>query len=444
MNRKLLDFIRHSHMLSPGDSVICAVSGGRDSMALLHLMLELQDTLSVTVSAAHFNHQLRGEESLRDAEFVWQHCKRLGIPVFMGQGDVAAYAKTHGLGTEAAARTLRYEFLESLSPGAKIATAHNAQDNLETMLMHLLRGCSLHGLSGIPPVRGRIIRPLLTCPPEELSDYLTQNHIPHVEDSTNALDDCQRNRLRHHVIPLLLAENPGLSAAASELCLQLGQEDQYLNACAQKHYELLLQNGALNCAGLLKLPNPMAYRVLKEFLAPVPEVAEVHLSGALELANSRYPSATLHLPGGYILARDYDKLTLQNVQDIAAPSLPGPVELSPGETIQWGSCQISCRLGTMPEHPKSALYLAPEALHFPLTVRSRQPGDRIRLPGGSKKLSHWMVDQKIPAALRNQLPVLAQNQEVLAVLPYVAAAPHRAKPGSPSLILTVKRTEEKS
>ena len=444
MNRKLLDFIRHYHMLSPGDSVICAVSGGRDSMALLHLMLELQDALSVTVSAAHFNHALRGEESRRDAEFVLQHCERLGIPVFMGQGDVAAYAKAHGLGIEAAARTLRYEFLESLSPGAKIATAHNAQDNLETMLMHLLRGCSLHGLSGIPPVRGRIIRPLLTYSPEELSDYLTQHHIPHVEDSTNALDDCQRNRLRHHVIPLLLAENPGLSSSASELCLQLGQEDQYLDACARKHYESLLENGALNCAGLLKLPEVMAYRVLRKFLSPVPEVAEVHLSGALELASSRYPSAALNLPGGYILARDYDRLTLRNVQDSAAPSLPEPAELSPGETIQWGSCQISCQMGTMPEHPDSALYLAPESLHFPLTVRPRQPGDKIRLPGGTKKLSHWMVDQKIPAALRNQLPVLAQEQEVLAVLPYAAAAPYRAKPGSTSLILTVKRTEEES
>ena len=444
MNRKLLDFIRHYHMLSPWDQVICAVSGGRDSMALLHLMLELQDALSITVSAAHFNHDLRGEESRRDAEFVRQHCERLGISVLMGQGDVAAYAKAQGLGIEAAARTLRYEFLESLSPDAKIATAHNAQDNLETMLMHLIRGCSLHGLSGIPPVRGRIIRPLLTYSPEELSDYLTKHHIPHVEDSTNALDDCQRNRLRHHVIPLLLAENPGLSFSASELCLQLGQEDQYLDACAQKHYESLLENSALNCAGLLKLPEAMAYRVLRKFLSPVPEVAEVHLSGALELTSSRYPSAALNLPGGYILARNYDRLTLRNVQDSAAPSLLDPVELSPGETIQWGGCQISSQIGIMPEHPDSALYLAPESLHFPLTVRPRQPGDKICLPGGTKKLSHWMVDQKIPATLRNQLPVLVQDQEVLAILPYISAASYRAKPGKPSLILTVKQTEEES
>ena len=261
MNRNILDFIRSYHMISPGDHVICAVSGGKDSMALLHLMLELQDTLSITVSAAHFNHQLRGAESQRDADFVAAHCSRLHISLFRGQGDVAAYAAAHGIGTEEAARILRYDFFASLSPDAKIATAHHAQDNLETMLMHLLRGCSLHGLSGIPPVRGRLIRPLLLTPPEALADYLEKNNIPHVEDSTNRLDDSQRNRLRHHVIPLLLAENPNLLSSASGLCLQLGQADQYLDLCAEKHYTQLCQNNALCCSRLQALPEIMVYRV---------------------------------------------------------------------------------------------------------------------------------------------------------------------------------------
>ncbi len=443
MNRKMLDFIRKYHMLGPGDHVICAVSGGRDSMALLHLMLEFQDELHITVSAAHFNHKLRGEESQRDADFVRQHCRESQIPLSMGQGDVAAYAQSHGLGTEEAARILRYDYLESLSPDAKIATAHNAQDNLETMLMHLLRGCSLHGLSGIPPVRGRIIRPLLLFSPEELSDYLTWHHISHVEDSTNALDDCQRNRLRHHVIPLLLEENPGLLPAASSLCLQVGQEDQYLDDCANRHYENLLQHETLSCGALLALPEAMAYRVLRKFLAPVPELAEIHLSQALALAQNANPSATLSLPGSYVLARVYDGLVLRERSD--APSPADPAVLSPGACISWGGYQISCELCNSPrQETQNCLFLSPEHLHFPLTIRTRQPGDRIRLPGGSKKLSRWMVDQKIPAALRNQLPVLVQGQEVLAVLPYVVAAPYRSNPGSTSLILTVKRTEEES
>ena len=442
MNRNILDFIRSCQMISPGDHVICAVSGGKDSMALLHLMLELRDILSITVSAAHFNHRLRGEESQRDADFVTQHCEGLGIPIFMGQGDVAAYAAAHGIGTEEAARILRYDFLLSLSPDAKIATAHHAQDNLETMLMHLLRGCSLHGLSGIPPVRGRIIRPLLLTPPEELADYLKQNSIPHVEDSTNRLDDSQRNRLRHHVIPLLLAENPNLLSSASGLCLQLGQADQYLDLCAEKHYTQLCQNNALCCSGLQTLPEIMAYRVLDKFLSPVPQLGEVHLRQALRLAREAGPSAVLHLPGGYVLARMYDSLKLHKAA--ASPVPPSPVALSPGASATWGSDQITCQLGNHFTPTPSSLCLSPEGIHFPLTIRTRQPGDKIRLPGGTKKLSDWMIDQKIPAGLRNQLPVAVQDREVLAVLPYVVAAPHRTKPGSTSLILTVKRTEEES
>ncbi len=442
MNRNILDFIRKYHMVSPGDHVICAVSGGKDSMALLHLMLELRDTLSITVSAAHFNHRLRGEESQRDADFVKQHCEGLGIPVFMGQGDVAAYAAAHGIGTEEAARILRYDFFNSLSPDAKIATAHHAQDNMETMLMHLLRGCSLHGLSGIPPVRGRIIRPLLLTPPEELAGYLNQNNIPHVEDSTNRLDNSQRNRLRHHVIPLLLAENPQLLSGASGLCLQLGQADQYLDLCAEKHYTQLCQNNVLCCSLLQTLPEIMAYRVLGKFLSPVPQLAEVHLRHTLRLAREAGPSAVLHLPGGYVLVRVYDRLELRKAA--ASPVPPSPVVLSPGDSATWGDGQITCRLGNECPTAYSSLCLSPEGISFPLTIRPRQPGDRIRLPSGTKKLSDWMIDQKIPAGLRNQLPVAVQDQEVLAVLPYVVAAPHRAKPGSTSLILAVKRTEEES
>ncbi len=442
MNRSILDFIRSYHMVSPGDHIICAVSGGGDSMALLHLMLELRDTLSITVSAAHFNHRLRGGESQRDADFVKRHCDGLGIPVFMGQGNVAAYAALHGIGTEEAARILRYDFLLSLSSDAKIATAHHARDNLETMLMHLLRGCSLHGLSGIPPVRGRLIRPLLLTPPEKLADYLDRNSIPHVEDSTNQLDDSLRNRLRHHVIPLLLAENPQLLSGASGLCLQLGQADQYLDLCAEKHYTQLCRNNVLSCSGLQTLPEVMVYRVLSKFLSPVPRLAVVHLRHALRLATDAGPSAVLHLPGGYVLARVYDKLELRKAAASLVP--PPPVTLSPGGSAAWGDSQITCRLGGECPTAHSSLCLSPEGISFPLTIRPRQPGDKIRLPGGTKKLSDWMVDQKIPAGLRDQLPVVVQDREVLAVLPHVVAAPHRAKPGSIRLILTVKRTEEES
>lgn len=440
MNRRILDFIRQRQMLDPGDTVICGVSGGKDSMALLHILLELQDTLSITVAAAHFNHQLRGKEAQRDQDFVEKYCLSRSISLYVGSGDVAAFAADHGIGVEEAARQLRYAFLEGISPTAKIATAHHAQDNLETMLMHLIRGCGLHGLSGIPPVRGRIIRPLLTTPPEELETYLAARQIPHIEDSSNQSDDNLRNRLRHHVLPLLMQENPSLLSSASRLSLQLGETDQYLEDCAAKTRHTLTVSGGLSCSGLLSQPQPIAMRILQQFLTPVPELSGSHLAAAMSLASNRCPSAQYHLPGGYVLSRRYDTLSLESGVSRAAPA---PVLLEPGQTVRFGPFLLSCQRGIAPAEPAEGVFpLDISGLSLPLTIRSRTPGDHIRLPAGHKKLSRLMVDLKIPAALRDQLPVAVQGQELLALLPYVVADRRRAHVGSPSLILTVKRTEE--
>ena len=440
MNDSVLRFIRKYRMVSPGDKVICALSGGKDSMDLLHILLELQDTLGITVTAAHFNHHLRGAESLRDQQFVQEHCRSCHVPLTVGGADVAAYAAAHKLGIEEAARQLRYAFLEHLSPDAKIATAHQAQDNLETMLMHLVRGCRLHGLSGIAPVRGRIIRPLLCTEPAELLSYLEARGIPHVEDSTNQEDDSLRNRLRHNVIPQLLSENPSLLEAASSLCLSLGQEDAYLEAQAHAQLAQLQTEHGLSCAGLCGLPEAMALRVLRLYLNPVPSLSAHHLSQGLLLAGSKSPSAAYALPGGYVLRRVYEYLSLDAA---SAPSVPPACALCPGDSIGFGPYRISCEAAACPSPlSQGQLILSAEGLSFPLTVRSRQPGDRIRLPGGSKKISRLMIDLKIPAAARNTLPLIVQDQEVLALPPYLAAADRRPTTGSSSLILTVKRMEE--
>ena len=440
MNDTVLGLIRKYKMLSPGDTVICALSGGKDSMALLHILLELQDSLGITVAAAHFNHQLRGAEALRDQQFVEAHCRGCHVPLTIGSADVAGYAAAHKIGIEDAARRLRYAFLEGISPRAKIATAHHAQDNLETMLMHLVRGCRLHGLCGIAPVRGRIIRPLLLTEPADILSYLEAHGIPHVEDSSNEKNDCLRNRLRHNVIPQLLGENPSLLGAASSLCLSLGQEDAYLEAQARGQLAQLQTECGISCPGLRALPEAMALRVLRLYLQPVPSLSAYHLSQGLLLADSTSPSAAYSLSGGYVLRRVYECLKLDTA---SAPSLSPARAICPGDSIRFGPYRISCEAAPFPGSvSQGQLFLSAEGLSFPLTVRSRQPGDRIRLPGGSKKLSRLMIDLKIPAVLRDTLPLIVQGQEVLALLPYLAAADRRPNAGSSSLILTVKRMEE--
>ena len=166
MLNKLLGTIRKYDMIAPGDEIVCAVSGGADSVALTFAMYLLKDKLDIRLSAAHFNHHLRGEESDRDEKFVKEFCDRYDIPLYLGGGEVKPGKK----GLEAAARDARYAFLRSL-PG-KIATAHTADDNAETVLMHLVRGTGLKGLGGIAPVRGRIIRPMLEITRRQVLEFL--------------------------------------------------------------------------------------------------------------------------------------------------------------------------------------------------------------------------------------------------------------------------------
>ena len=189
-------------MLPAGGLILCAVSGGKDSMYLLENLRKLAPERDFSVACAHFDHCLRGEESRRDRRFVEDWCRAHNIPCTVGEGDVRAHAAACGRSIEETARELRYEFLDRTADalGAdRIATAHTADDNAETLLLNLARGTGLKGLCGIPPVRGRLVRPMLTVTSAEVLRWLEENRIPHVEDSTNETDDCARNVVRHRV-----------------------------------------------------------------------------------------------------------------------------------------------------------------------------------------------------------------------------------------------------
>ena len=215
MLNKLTAFVRQYDMIHPGDRVICALSGGADSVALLFAFYLLKEKLEIRLEAAHFNHHLRGEESQRDEQFVRELCDRYDIPLHLGQAHVQPGKK----GLEAAARDARYAFLRAL-PG-KIATAHTADDNAETVLLHLVRGTGLKGLGGITPVNGNVIRPMLTVTRSDVEAFLDEYYVNHIEDSSNHGDVFLRNRIRHHVMPLLTAENPQFVRNLSDMALRL-------------------------------------------------------------------------------------------------------------------------------------------------------------------------------------------------------------------------------
>ena len=232
---KLGSFCDSHGMLQRGQRVLCAVSGGSDSVAMLCMLLQVAAERSLSIEAAHYNHRLRGEEADRDENFVRSLCAKLGVRFHSESGDVAQRAGELGTGIEETARRMRYEFLMRTAEriGADvISTAHTSNDNAETVLMHLARGSGARGLAGIPPVRGKIIRPLLCLTRQEVQEYLTRNGIDHVEDSTNDDPSYTRNRVRIELMPLFHAMNPSFAQDVLSLSELLRADDAFLDSLA--------------------------------------------------------------------------------------------------------------------------------------------------------------------------------------------------------------------
>ena len=396
MLNKLQLFITEQELVQPGEEVVCAVSGGADSVALLFALYLLKEKLQIRLSAAHFNHHLRGAESDQDQAFVEDFCSRYDIPLYKGGAAVEAGPK----GLEAAARDARYGYLKTL-PG-RIATAHTADDNAETVLMHLIRGTGLKGLGGIAPKSGKLIRPMLTVTRQEVMAFLQEWNLPHVEDQSNHTDQFLRNRLRHHVMPLLNRENPRLAENVSAMAMQLRQEEHYLS----RQVELTDRVSVLR-----EMDPALRNRALESFLrqqgVKEPQREQIQLLKCLVFSNN--PSARGAFPGRVTIGREYDRL-LRLPQEEA----PETTELALGsqKLPQW-KLEIHVSRAQSLEQGKTVFTVQPEGK---ILVRSRLPGDRIRLPGGSKTLKKLFIDEKIPAWERPFLPVLADEKGVLAVV----------------------------
>lgn len=411
-------------MLPRGTRVLCALSGGADSMCLLHSLCRLRDKLCIEVMAAHYNHTLRGAESDRDETFVREQCAQLQVVLIVGRGEVAAAAKQTGRGLEETAREMRYSFLQQTAQevGAQVvATAHNANDNAETVLMHLIRGTGLRGLTGIAPVRGNIIRPLLTTTRVEIEAYLAAQGISFVEDSTNADEAYTRNRIRHSVLPLLEDICPGTLERLNQTAETLRKDEEYLTGQAE-----MLACHARGTGEMLSIPAQViaqaheaaAVRAVRILIGRLrtgnDNCTTAHLHGVLAAARSADPSARTFLPGGLTVRREYEKLVFTTREP---QPLTGPVPLNlPGVT--WtGAYRLECREVVYCGQAQQpfCLYLDKARVEA-VCLRSRQVGDRLTRPDRpGKTVKKLLIDEKIPLQNREELPVFEVLGQVAAV-----------------------------
>ena len=398
MLNKLQAFIQRYQMLQPGDQVTCAVSGGADSIALLFAMFLLSEKLEIRVSAAHFNHHLRGEESNRDADFVKKFCMQYEIPLFFGDGEIVPGKK----GLEAAARDARYGFLKTL-PG-KIATAHTADDNAETVLMHMVRGTGLKGLGAISPVNGQLIRPMLNVTRQDVMAFIDEYHLQYVQDSSNDTDVFLRNRLRHHVMPLLKQENPRVVENLSSMALRLRDDEQVLMSMVQSAQMTDVET-------LRMMPVALRSRVLSKFLEEcgVREPESEHIVLVEKLVFSDKPSGKVDLPGNITISRNYQKLeryTQTCALEAVKLTCPGKITLA-----EQGVVVTAKPADTLIDTRDCFVVKANGSMY----VRSRLAGDTMRCSGGTKQLKKLFIDRKIPAAERMLIPVVADESGVLGV-----------------------------
>lgn len=413
IKEKMLSLADGYGMFGQGEKVLLGLSGGADSVTLLHLLLDC----GVSLSAAHVNHMIRGEEADRDENFCRQLCERLGVPFYSVKIDIPSIAEKRKTGLEETARDERYAYFERLADeiGAdRIVVAHNADDNRETVLFNLTRGCGLNGLCGIQPVRGRIIRPLLECTKTEIIGYCLENGFEYVTDSTNSDTEYTRNLLRHRVIPVLRQINTCSDKNFIVSMRHLRSDSDYLEAEAKK---FSLGNGRNT---LKNLPDPILSRVLLSDLREDglrPESG--HIERLVSFLRSDEVNFSLFLPGGKVsVNRDLIKTEKYCEPAVERPEIPfetGFTEISDSEAViltESGNFEALFQNFKNVYILSTRISLNSGIISHSLSVRGRRNGDTIRYGNMTRKLKKLFNGKKLLIDERKSLPLFTADGKI--------------------------------
>lgn len=438
--KSLLAILHEHSMIAPGETVLVAVSGGPDSVALAHSLWLLREKLGISLCIAHLNHSFRGKESDEDAEFVRLFASSLGVPCVIEKIDVPRVRETLRLSAESTARLVRYEFLENTADkvgASKIALGHTADDQVETILMNIIRGSGLEGLAGMPAVRGRIIRPLLNVRRIDVASYLQQHGLSSRIDETNLLPHYTRNRVRLKLLPMLREYNPNVDNVILQLAELARADSAYMTEKAKESLEKLCLDRdehtiRLQAKGLLGTHLALRRRVVREVFrmlrGELTDLGFKHVEELLALVDSG-KSFQYELPAGVFVECEQGILTVRSERP-AEIAITYKYELAiPGETvIPEASVSIQAevmesRVEPVRTRDNLEVVLDLDRIRGPIVARNWQPGDRVRPLGmrGSKKLQDVFTDEKIPRRVRHRIPVVLDSDKIIWVVGLVVS-----------------------
>jgi tRNA(Ile)-lysidine synthase len=435
MLNRIAKYIKQNEMIKPGDQVIVGVSGGPDSIALLHIMKLISQEMDFSITCAHLNHCLR-EQALAEELFVKNKCCLWDIPFYARTVAVRDVAEQQKKSLEEAGRNCRYQFFAELMDelnAASIATAHHHDDVAETVLLHLLRGTGLRGLRGIVPVSGSLIRPLLTVKKTELIDYLNVNGIDYCRDLSNEDIIYTRNRIRHQLIPYIQREfNPQFAESLNQLAIIAREENQVIEEETQRLWQDIAIRRekeiiVLDTRLLASLKPAYQRRIIKNALSLLAGELEWNMEDTnmvIELAARAGSSRLIHLKKEVRVNKAYNELIFTTLDRIIKKysypvMIPGKVTIKEtGDTYLFDL--VECHDFQPAENE---IYLDYEKIGTPVVLRSRKDGDRFQPLGfnGHKKIKNFFIDKKVPLFERDKIPILAAKETIYAIIGYQIA-----------------------
>lgn len=442
LKHKVWQFCQAEGLINSGDTIVAGVSGGPDSVALLHVLCELSKEKGFSVVAAHVHHGLRPEAD-RELEMVRDLCQGLGVPFYAERVEVMRLAREKKRSVEDAGREERYRVLEEIRQrcgAVSIAVAHHRNDQAETVLMHLIQGTAPHGLQGMLPRRGRVIRPFLDIERSEIMAYLEQQNLPYCIDLSNNDKTYLRNRIRLELIPLLKERfNPAIVDAVARLARIMREENGYWEEQAASKLQEIGEfdaNGqviALDAAALNALPGALQRRILWLVLSGKGRrrISYHDVERVLGLIKARRSGGRVRITGGLWLRREYGRIVIDASKGPAPAAFCYPLVVPGRLEVPEAGITLVTRFLDSADQTRSGTWLFDwDVMEKPLFVRSKRPGDRFRPSGfnGTRKLKDYLIDLKVPRSKRDRIAVLASESEIYWVIGYRTAERGRVGP----------------